>query len=347
MNPSQVFDITKMGAVQPLLMFRNVPEFRILVCGGDGTVGWVLNSLADVTHLMNCKSPGVGIIPIGTGNDLSRVLGWGPGYEGERIEPLLGSCLLAPIVPFDRWDIIYQRDGDRVDEIPPDWIMSNYIGIGIDAYIALQFHEKREAKPELFTSRARNKVHYAQIGAAASLSHPCKNLGKHLTMVGDDEIIDISSFEGIVILNIASFGGGADPWGSSSSKQKSEPSFGDGIVEVFGVTGIMQLGSIGGHMSSGTRIGQFNSVEFTVQAEGAANFNTYVILHAPHCPHHCDLVINNGAHPIGVCSKSVANIPLPVNLMRVHSVLHGIVVIVVILNQVCPNRRRSISVPAY
>ena len=78
-NPSQVFDITKMGAVQPLLMFRNVPEFRILVCGGDGTVGWVLNSLADVKHLMNCKTPGVGIIPIGTGNDLSRVLGWGPG----------------------------------------------------------------------------------------------------------------------------------------------------------------------------------------------------------------------------------------------------------------------------
>ena len=58
---------TSTGAVQPLLMFRNVPEFRILVCGGDGTVGWVLNSLADVRHLMNCKTPGVGIIPIGTG----------------------------------------------------------------------------------------------------------------------------------------------------------------------------------------------------------------------------------------------------------------------------------------
>ena len=73
-------------------------------------------------------------------NDLSRVLGWGPGYEGERIEPLLGSCLLAPATPFDRWDITYERGGKFADSgaKPPDWIMSNYFGIGIDAYIALQ-----------------------------------------------------------------------------------------------------------------------------------------------------------------------------------------------------------------
>jgi diacylglycerol kinase (ATP) len=174
-------DITKTGPMQALLMFRNVPEFRLLVCGGDGTVGWVLNALEDVRHLMKCTSPGVGIIPIGTGNDLSRVLGWGPGYEGERIEPLLGSVLLAKPEKFDRWTVTF--DGPSVGTTgpnlaskdfapkpvvqPPDWIMSNYFGIGLDAYLALGFHERREAFPEKFSSRLRNKSHYATLVRSA------------------------------------------------------------------------------------------------------------------------------------------------------------------------------------
>ena len=36
--------------------------------------------------------------------------------------------------------------------------MNNYLGIGCDAGVALNFHRQRQTKPELFTSRLLNKV---------------------------------------------------------------------------------------------------------------------------------------------------------------------------------------------
>ena len=47
----------------------------MIICGGDGTVMWVVTemSLFGIDHM---KVP-MAIIPLGTGNDFSQTLGWG------------------------------------------------------------------------------------------------------------------------------------------------------------------------------------------------------------------------------------------------------------------------------
>lgn len=45
------------------------------MCGGDGTVLWVVEEI--VKYGISVDKIVIGIIPIGTGNDFSRATGWG------------------------------------------------------------------------------------------------------------------------------------------------------------------------------------------------------------------------------------------------------------------------------
>lgn len=114
LNPHQVFDLQNGGPLPGLYVFRNIEHYRILACGGDGTVGWVLSCLDNVGQDARCQSPPVGIVPLGTGNDLARVLRWGSGYTGgEEPLALLRDIVEAEEIKLDRWTVVFHQDQDK------------------------------------------------------------------------------------------------------------------------------------------------------------------------------------------------------------------------------------------
>ena len=74
-------------------------NLRVIACGGDGTVGWVL---AVLDQMMLEHPPSVAILPLGTGNDLARTMGWGGGYNNEPMEAFINKVIHGRVVKLDR-----------------------------------------------------------------------------------------------------------------------------------------------------------------------------------------------------------------------------------------------------
>ncbi|CAN7996198.1 unnamed protein product [Ixodes hexagonus] len=104
LNPAQVFDLMNGGPGLGLRMFRAFVPLRVLVCAGDGSVSWVLSEMDRLELHRQCQT---GVLPLGTGNDLARVLGWGSVCDDDaQLPQLLDKYARATPRLLDRWSIM-------------------------------------------------------------------------------------------------------------------------------------------------------------------------------------------------------------------------------------------------
>ncbi|XP_024140599.1 diacylglycerol kinase iota isoform X1 [Oryzias melastigma] len=266
LNPRQVFDLSQGGLREALELYRKVPNLRILACGGDGTVGWILSALDE---LQMSPQPPVAVLPLGTGNDLARTLNWGGGYTDEPVSKVLCHVEDGSVVQLDRWNLAVEKSSPQPEEgtqkLPLN-VFNNYFSLGFDAHVTLEFHESREANPEKFNSRFRNKMFYAGAAFSDFLQRSSRDLSKHVRVVCDGTDltpkIQELKFQCIVFLNIPRYCAGTMPWGNTGDHRDFEPQrHDDGCIEVIGFTmASLAALQVGGH---GERLHQCREVILT------------------------------------------------------------------------------------
>lgn len=166
-------------------------KLRVVVAGGDGTVGWMLGSLGELHKEGRYPVPPVAVIPLGTGNDLSRSFGWGGSFPFAWKSAVKRSLLRASvghICRMDSWHVSITAPAGEVPELPYslkptepctidmdcvlngafpekvscfDGVFYNYFSIGMDAQVAYGFHHLRNEKPYLAQGPVSNKLIYS------------------------------------------------------------------------------------------------------------------------------------------------------------------------------------------
>lgn len=161
----------------------------VIACGGDGTVTALIEA---VQPQGTADAPPIGIVPLGTGNDMARIL----GYPATAPSLAMADAIVARLATatsrtIDRW-LVSGPCGPRA------WF--NYCSWGFDARIAWQFDCLRRRHTSILSSRLANLACYGAIG----LQERGVDLG--LLLPGGRPVP--SWTRSLVLANIPSYAGG-------------------------------------------------------------------------------------------------------------------------------------------
>lgn len=134
----------------------------------------------------------------------------------------------------------YWKNGKTRPHLP--FCLCSYFGIGLDAKIAFDFDQLRNEHPEKCRSRVKNQMWYALMGSRQMLAQSCRNLHRRIKLECDGVVVKLPKLQGVVVLNIPSYMGGAELWGTPRPSKGFQPqSISDGFLEVVGIKGSSEV----------------------------------------------------------------------------------------------------------
>jgi diacylglycerol kinase family enzyme len=168
---------------------------KVIAVGGDGTIGFVLNRL----RLKDLDDTEIGLIPLGTGNDLGRALGIFRIYDQRGLIACVKRLLKAQGTRFDLWDV----NGSMT--------MASYFSLGMDAAVLHDFDVARKGgkipKGSFF-----NRLYYVKAFLRRSNYRISGNCFLELTGNQGVEKVPLHGALCCLIGNINSYAAGAKPF---------------------------------------------------------------------------------------------------------------------------------------
>lgn len=279
LGEENVFDIKADKGPERGLSLRaanTTEDIRCIVAGGDGTFSWVANAV----EKQNLSNVYLTVIPLGSGNDMSRALGWGKKYPGQ--DKIVEYAKVAQTASQHRLDV-WRLDAVEAPNATEDGadtdadgishgarpLMCNYLSLGADAHVELRFNQMRWAAPEKYKSRLGNFKAHIVVGTKYMLGSKKIRVAEHIeSLTVDGKPITIASnLQALIFLNIPSYGAGTQPWGFPKSAKKNGPMFvNDQQFEVIGLRSLNHFGKIKVLNTHGVRITQGSSMELKLKS---------------------------------------------------------------------------------
>lgn len=241
----------------------------LVLAGGDGTVKWGVEILAKL-NIDDDKLPKLGLIPLGTANELARVTGWKFNPKKFVLKDYVHQLIHGNDLLVDQWNVEYMSS----DTVVPFERMKMicFASIGIDAKVVHQFQNVRDNHSNRANTVLKNKFwyFYYSLKRLFSKKRPLSTLVK--VVCDGNEVPLKDAFQSLQIFNVSTAADGVYFWGkrkSSSGELKvyNNPSLCDKRLEISAIRNFIHMGLAKANATHSYRLAQCSSVDISLSEE--------------------------------------------------------------------------------